>query len=86
MENSLLRTGRAEWHFPGVARVLLRCDRKTLLQPGCRLKPTTMQVDIYAENSCVTHGNETRGSLAIGEQAARKEFQQCPWRQHAIVK
>jgi len=85
MENSLPRTGRAEWHFPGVARVL-RCDRKTLLQPGRRLKPTTMQVDIYAENSCVTHGNETRGSLAIGEQAARKEFQQCPWRQHAIVK
>jgi len=46
MENSPLRTGCAEWRFPGVARVL-RCDRKTLLQPHSRLKPTNMQVDSY---------------------------------------
>ena len=46
MENSSPRTGRAEWRFPGVARVL-RCDRKTLLQPHSRLKPTNMQVDTY---------------------------------------
>ena len=102
MENSSPRTGRAEWRFPGVARVL-PCDRKTLLQPHSRLKPTSMQVDTYLlrlvnrqagrlkrcsdtqKNSCVTHGEETRG-LAIGGQAARKEFQQLPWRQHTIVK
>jgi len=42
MESSSPRTGRAEWRFPGVARVL-RCDRKTL--PHSRLKPTSMQVD-----------------------------------------
>jgi len=46
MENSLPRTGRAEWRFPGVARVL-RCDQKTLLQPHSKLKPTNMQVDTY---------------------------------------
>jgi len=46
MENSPPRTGRAEWSFPGVARVL-RCDRKTLLQPHSRLKSTNVQVDIY---------------------------------------
>jgi len=44
MENSSPRTGRAEWRFPGVVRVL-RCDRKTLLQPPSRLEPTSMQVD-----------------------------------------
>ena len=103
MENSLPRTGRAEWRFTGVTRVL-RCDRKTLLQPRITLKPTSVQVDTdllrlvnrqagrlkrcsdTQKNSCVTHGEEPRGSLAIGEQAARKEFQQCPWRQYTIVK
>jgi len=49
-----------------------------------------MQADLnaqkYAKNSCVTHGEETRGNIAIGEQAARKVFQQLPWRQHTIVK
>jgi len=43
MENSSPRTGRAEWRFLGVARVL----RKTLLQSHSRLKPTDMQVDSY---------------------------------------
>ena len=102
MENSSLRTGRAEWRFVGVARVL-RCDRKTLLQLHSRLKLTSMQVDTdllrlvnrqagrlkcakIRKNSCVTHGEETCGSLAIGKQAAQKEFQQLPWRQHTIVK
>jgi len=42
--NSSARTGRAEWRFAGVARVL-RCERKTLLQPRSKLKPTSMQVD-----------------------------------------
>ena len=51
MENSSLRTGRAEWRFPGVARIL-RCDRKTLLQPHNRLKPTDMQVDTYLNFQC----------------------------------
>jgi len=46
MENSSPRTGGAEWRFPGVARDL-RCDRKKLLQPHSRLKPTNMQVDSY---------------------------------------
>jgi len=46
MENSSQRTGRAKWRLPGVARVL-RCDRKTLLQPYSRLKPIKMQVDTY---------------------------------------
>ena len=46
MENSPPRTGRAEWRFPGFARVL-RCDWKTLLQPHSRLKPTNMQVGSY---------------------------------------
>ena len=102
MENSSPLTGRAEWRFPGVARVL-RCDRKTLLQPHSRLKPTNIQVDTYllrlvnrqagrlkrcsdTQNSCVTHGEETRGILAISGQAARNEFQQLPWRQHTIAK
>jgi len=44
MENSSPRTGRAECRFLGVARIL-RCDRKMLLQPHSRLKPTSMQVD-----------------------------------------
>jgi len=34
----------------------------------------------------VAHGEETRGILAIGEQAARNEFQQLLWRQHTIAK
>jgi len=46
MENSSPQTGRAEWRFPGVARVL-RCDQKTLLQPHSMLKPTNMHVDSY---------------------------------------
>ena len=34
----------------------------------------------------MTHGEETRGILAIGGQAARNEFQQLLWRQHTIAK
>jgi len=83
LENSPPPTGREEWRFPGVVRVSLY-DRKTLLHPRSRLKPTNMYTD--AKNSCVIRGNETRGIFAIGEQAARNEFQQCPWRQHTIVK
>ena len=73
MENSSTRNGRAEWRFPGVVRVS-RYDRKTSLQPRSGLKPTKKYTDV--KNSCVIRGNETRGSLAIGEQAARNEFQQ----------
>jgi len=60
------------------------------LTPTCCVSSIAKQADLnarkYAKNTCVTHGEETRGSLAIGEQAAWKKFQQLPWRQQTIVK
>jgi len=58
MEKSSPQTGRAEWRFPGVARVL-RYDRKTLLQPHSKLKPTNMQADTYFTTSCQSPSRPT---------------------------
>ena len=66
-----------------LCRDFAECARNRLCAGNVQ---STAVAGCYAKNSCVTHGSEPRGSLAIGEQAARKELQQCPWRQYTIVK
>ena len=74
MENSSLRTGRAEWRFVGVARVL-RCDRKTLLQLHSRLKLTSMQVD----TDLLRLVNRQAGRLKRCSLVIRKNLLRDPW-------
>jgi len=63
--------------------VALRIDVQLALADVGAVAPGLHNI---ASTAVCAIGEEPCGSLAIGEQAARKEFQQLPWCQHTILK